>query len=64
MNNNPLNNSVSVPVAVPVVTYSNASTDKARISCLKISSYMSAASMPRKPEGSGRPCQAMRSRIF
>jgi hypothetical protein len=43
MNNNPLNNSVSVPVAVPVVTYSNASTDKARISCLKISSYMSAA---------------------
>jgi hypothetical protein len=29
MNNNPLKNSVSVPV--PVVTYSNAATDKSRI---------------------------------
>jgi hypothetical protein len=28
---NPLNNSVSVPVAVPVVTYSNADTQKEQI---------------------------------
>jgi hypothetical protein len=28
---NPLNNSVSVPVAVPVVTYSNAAADKSRV---------------------------------